>query len=521
MKLLIDLPVKAKLGLSFGLLVALLVALSFAINSSLSEANDRFRSYVDGVHQRSDEAHLVRQAIDHRAIAARNLLAVRNPQDIDLERQALLKAQKDLEQHLGRLVALAQAKEVSEQARKMIATIANIEKQYAPVAQTIVDLALQQQYDEATALMIRECRPLLAALTLATDEYNAFSAHRSTTLLTEADEVLKLKRQRLVAICILIALVGVALAYLNARLIVRPLMRVLSTVDAVGQGDLSANIQVESRDEIGQLQLGMKRMQQSLASVVSNVRESADSVSMASNEIAQGNHDLSHRTESQASALQQTAASMEQLSSTVRMNADNAQQADQLAKSASQIAEQGGQVVGQVVETMKSISDSSLKIAEIINVIDGIAFQTNILALNAAVEAARAGEQGRGFAVVAGEVRSLAGRSAQAAKEIKGLISESVDRVEAGCVLVDQAGVTMGNVVSSIRRVTTIMAEISTASAEQSTGVVQVGEAVTHMDQATQQNAALVEEIAAAATAMQNQARDLVDAVSVFRLKSA
>jgi methyl-accepting chemotaxis protein len=239
---------------------------------------------------------------------------------------------------------------------------------------------------------------------------------------------------------------------------------------------------------------------------------------VASAEIAQGNNDLSRRTEEQASALEETAASMEQLSATVKQNADNAKQANQLAMGASTVAVKGGEVVSQVVTTMKGINDSSKKIADIISVIDGIAFQTNILALNAAVEAARAGEQGRGFAVVASEVRSLAGRSADAAKEIKGLITASVERVEQGTALVDEAGATMTEVVTSIRRVTDIMGEISAASSEQSAGVAQVGEAITLMDQATQQNAALVEESAAAAESLKQQAQQLVQAVQVFEL---
>jgi methyl-accepting chemotaxis protein len=261
-------------------------------------------------------------------------------------------------------------------------------------------------------------------------------------------------------------------------------------------------------------------MQINLTQVVTSVRQGSESVATASAEIAQANHDLSARTESQASALEQTAASMEQLSATVRQNADSAQQANQLAMNANATAVQGGTVVSQVVDTMKHINDSSKRIFDIISVIDGIAFQTNILALNAAVEAARAGEQGRGFAVVATEVRSLAGRSAAAAKEIKTLIGASVERVEQGSVLVNQAGVTMGEVVSAIVRVTDIMGEISAASREQSLGVSQVGEAVAQMDQVTQQNAALVEEMAAAASSLQTQAQELVGTVAVFTLTS-
>ena len=291
-----------------------------------------------------------------------------------------------------------------------------------------------------------------------------------------------------------------------------------SAAQRFGEGDLSQQLPQDGKDEIAHLLQALARMQTSLVGVVQRVRQGSESVATASSEIAQGNQDLSSRTESQASALEQTAASMEELSSTVKQNADNARQANQLAMSASTVAVQGGEVVAQVVDTMKGINEASRKISDIISVIDGIAFQTNILALNAAVEAARAGEQGRGFAVVASEVRSLAGRSAEAAKEIKLLISNSVERVEQGTSLVDQAGTTMTEVVTSIKRVTDIMGEISAASHEQSQGVSQVGEAVTQMDQVTQQNAALVEEMAAAASSLRSQAQDLVQTVAVFKL---
>jgi methyl-accepting chemotaxis protein len=316
--------------------------------------------------------------------------------------------------------------------------------------------------------------------------------------------------------------VGLAafLGYLVTVAITRPLHKAVEVAKLIGQGDLTSRHHAETQDETGDMLRSLAQMQTSLSQTVSQVRGNAESVATASAQIAQGNADLSQRTEEQASALQQTAATMEELGTTVRQNADNAQQANQLAQGASAVAIKGGEVVSQVVDTMKGISDSSKKIADIISVIDGIAFQTNILALNAAVEAARAGEQGRGFAVVAGEVRTLAQRSAEAAKEIKSLITASVERVDQGTSLVDQAGKTMEEVVASIRRVTDIVGEISSASVEQSAGVGQVGEAIGQMDQATQQNAALVEQSAAAAESLKGQAGSLVNTVSVFKLAS-
>ncbi|MCP1574480.1 methyl-accepting chemotaxis protein-1 (serine sensor receptor) [Herbaspirillum rubrisubalbicans] len=315
--------------------------------------------------------------------------------------------------------------------------------------------------------------------------------------------------------------VALLMGVLLVRAISRPLQRAVTVAQAVAAGDLTQRIEVHSQDETGQLMQALQQMNDNLQGIVGQVRLSTDTIATASGEIAHGNLDLSSRTEQQAGALEETASAMEQLTSTVRTNAENAQQAKQLAHSASEVAVRGGQVVRQVVDTMSSINQSSSKIVDIISVIDGIAFQTNILALNAAVEAARAGEQGRGFAVVASEVRSLAQRSAAAAKEIKVLIDDSVTRVGSGSALVAQAGATIDEVVHSVQQVSAVVTEISAAGQEQSQGIEEVNRAITQMDESTQQNAALVEQAAAAAQAMQEQAARLSAAVSVFRLGGA
>ena len=514
--------VRTKLTAAFGALALMVLVVASVSLKALSDSNGRFVDYVNGVNARATLAGEVRTAVDRRAIAARDLVLVTAPADVASVKTAVTQAHADVQARLGELKQRVASDPMATQtARDMIGEIDRVETAYGPVALNIVKLALDGKKDEAIASINRDCRPLLAALVAATDNYKVHTEERARGLVKDGSAAYAVQRNLLVAACVL----AFAAAALCGVLIARSLTRALGAEpdqlgDAarrIAEGDLG-EIAGAAQAPAGSVLSSLGTMQASLAGIVGRVRDASESIATGSSEIASGNADLSQRTEEQASALEETSATMTQLGATVRSNADNAAQANQLAQTATGVATRGGDVVGQVVDTMKGINDSSRRIADIITVIDGIAFQTNILALNAAVEAARAGEQGRGFAVVASEVRSLAQRSAAAAKEIKTLIVDSVERVEQGTQLVDKAGATMAEIVGSIRRVSDIVGEISAASLEQSTGVAQVGEAVTQMDQVTQQNAALVEESAAAAESLKMQSHELVKAVSVFRL---
>jgi len=450
-------------------------------------------------------------------VAVRNIVLITDEAGMKKEKERLDQLRLDF----AKLEKQLSATITSDAGKAALAKISSSVLSMAAPLDKAVSLGLANKNEEALKVLMGEVRPVQAKALEAAEELASYQMKLTDESQSDADKAYS------TALAAMLTAGGLTVAFFSvggwmlARSIVRQLggepTQATELARSVAAGDLSVRIDLRAGDTTS-LMAQLKDMQASLVKVVSNVRENSESVATASAQIAQGNNDLSQRTEEQASALEETAASMEELSSTVKQNADNARQANQLALSASTVAIRGGEVVGQVVDTMKGINDSSKKIADIISVIDGIAFQTNILALNAAVEAARAGEQGRGFAVVASEVRNLAGRSAEAAKEIKSLIVASVERVEQGTALVDQAGVTMTEVVSSIKRVTDIVGEISAASTEQSAGVSQVGEAISQMDQVTQQNAALVEESAAAAESLKGQARQLVQAVAVFKL---
>ncbi len=509
-----QLKISVKLSLGFGILVVLMALIGGFTWAKLGGIQTAFEAVTENRLPKVVSVYEVRENINIAARAMRNMLLVSDPAEAAKEKERVDATHRAIGERLDKL----QATVVSGAGKQTLDKMLQARKAYDALQVKFIELATSDKKDEATKLLLTDLRKAQQDYFASTEDMLKFLRARMEDSSEEAHtSIQNTVTANAVAVLVSVAL-AIALALWIIRSITQPLNRAIGVARDVAAGNLSSRIEAEGNNETGQLLHALSDMQSSLGRVVSNVRASSENVATASAEIAQGNNDLSARTEQQASALEETAASMEELSSQVKNNADNARQANQLANSASTVAVRGGEVVGRVVDTMKDINDSSRKIADIISVIDGIAFQTNILALNAAVEAARAGDQGRGFAVVASEVRSLAGRSAEAAKEIKNLINASVERVEQGTVLVDQAGTTMTEVVSSIRRVSDLVGEITSASNEQSAGVAQIGEAVTQLDQTTQQNAALVEQMAAAASSLKSQAGEMVQVVSVFNL---
>jgi methyl-accepting chemotaxis protein len=512
-----NLKVSTRLILGFGAVLTLAAVMAVSGYVGLGSLNDSVALAAEDAVPKLIASNEWEVSVLQSARHMRNILIVDGKEEQTKELAALTEEKAKRKGYMEEL----QRTVYTEQGKAALKIVIDMRADYVVSEEEFMKQAALGDLVAAKRTLLERANPLQLKYIAALETLNVVQKGKIEVARKNASAAFDSARTVSISLFLLAMGVGIAIAIWLTRGMARQLggepAHAANLARNVADGDLSAHIELKAGDSTS-LMAQLAAMQDSLSQVVSNVRQNAEGVATASAQIAQGNNDLSGRTEEQASALEETAASMEELSSTVKQNADNARQGNQLALSASAVAVKGGEVVGQVVETMKGINDSSKKIADIIGVIDGIAFQTNILALNAAVEAARAGEQGRGFAVVASEVRSLAGRSADAAKEIKALIADSVERVGQGTALVDQAGATMTEVVSSIKRVTDIMGEISAASTEQSAGVAQVGEAVTQMDLATQQNAALVEQSAAAAESLKSQAQQLVQAVAVFQL---
>jgi methyl-accepting chemotaxis protein len=510
------LNIGARLGLGFGFLS---VALVFMVGQStimLGRVNEGTSEIVDKRMPRIEMAATTLRETNDIAIALRNMMLDDSADDRRKQVEEILSSRKATEDTLAQMDKSLN----NPKARAVLAEQVEMNARYVQGQKDLMALIESGDDAGARAYLKTKLRPVLGAYKAAIGKQIELQSELAGAAARTAQTVYEETRILMIVLGIVILAVACALAWWIAVSITRPLRRALDLATAVAAGDLTARVEVDSACEVGQLLDALTRMNDNLVATVGTVRTGTEAISLASGEVAAGNRDLSARTEQQASALEETASSMEELTSTVKQNADNARQANTLAATASGVAERGGAVIEQVVDTMGQIHTASGRITDIIGVIDGIAFQTNILALNAAVEAARAGEQGRGFAVVAGEVRNLAHRSAAAAKEIKSLIDDSSGKVEAGSALVREAGSTMHEIVDSVRRVTDILGEITSASQEQSAGIEQINQAITQMDDVTQQNAALVEQAAAASQAMRDQAERLAAAVAVFRLEA-
>ncbi|WP_420472960.1 methyl-accepting chemotaxis protein [Noviherbaspirillum sp. ST9] len=512
-----DLSIGVRLGAAFALILAMLTFVTVLGLSRMAHIQEDLHA-IGNNNVQAELAAAMQFSVSDRMIALRNIALLTEESEMrpEVERiktQAMRYA--DAERKLASLISQhgARGEEMA-----ILAKLRETDTAVQPLIAKATELGLSNKTDEATRVLIREIRPLQQKWIADLNELIEQEDKLNQAATRDAEEVYAAARMQMIVFGAVAVLTGIACAWLITVSITRPLDNAVRVAQTVAAGDLTSRIEADGRDETATLLKALAEMNHSLARIVAGVRTGADTIASASAQIASGNLDLSSRTEQQASSLEETASSMEEMTSTVKQNAGNAVQANQLAMTAADIALKGGAVVSQVVDTMGEINASASKIADIIGVIDGIAFQTNILALNAAVEAARAGEQGRGFAVVAAEVRNLAQRSAGAAREIKALIGDSVEKVDAGARLVDEAGTTMDEVVASVKRVTGIMGEISSASQEQTAGIHQINQAIVQMDEVTQQNASLVEEAAAAAEALQGQAAALKDAVSVFKL---
>ena len=509
-----DFKIGARLRIGFGIILLILVAIVLMTNYLNYSNKSKLTQGLATATAKNLEAGAMKSAMLETGIAMRNIGLQSDVSLMQKEEQKV----KDQRARYEKALAELKTQNLSDAEKKILTDLAALDADTEAAFKEAIGQILAFNSEGGAKVISGRIDPLnsqtLALINKLVDMQQAASKEVMDGSVT-ADRSLMVVLFVLGGVAVAL---GVVCAAVITRSITGPLSGAVSVAQKVAAGELTSHVVVEGKDETSELLQALKDMNDSLAKTVGDVRTGTELISTASQEIASGNADLSARTESQASSLEETASSMEELTSTVKQNADNARQANQLAVSASSVAEKGGTVVSQVVETMGSITESSRKIADIISVIDGIAFQTNILALNAAVEAARAGEQGRGFAVVASEVRNLAQRSAGAAKEIKELISDSVEKVDAGSKLVDEAGQTMDLIVTSIRQVADIMGEITAATQEQSNGIEEVNQAISQMDEMTQQNAALVEQAAAAAESMQEQAELLSQAVSIFKL---